>query len=347
MNEPIKYIKKVEIKNLWGRYDLVWNLDPSVNVLSGINGSGKSTILGCIASIVKEGTLVPELKDKKINQIAIIFNNDDEITFRRVKDSIKNLELTAKDDKGVYGLISELREKEGENYKKINAIDFGVTSFENASFNLKNLHELLEFDVISTFDKLLNQNDSPHENVRTELDKDIFFLNQKYLAYQNNILNRTVKALSNGSVADLELIKNITHKRERFLDIIDTLFKDTGKKVDRNIDGNNTDIAFVNETDILTPYQLSSGEKQIIVILLTVLVQDNKPAILFMDEPEISLHIDWQRKLIQYIKELNPNVQIILATHSPGIILEGWADKVFEVSDLITLDRQAIPEDAK
>ena len=197
MNEPIKYIKKVEIKNLWGRYDLVWNLDPSVNVLSGINGSGKSTILGCIASIVKEGTITPELKGKKINQIAIIFNNDDEITFRRVKDSIKNLELTAKDDKGVYGLISELREKEGENYKKINAIDFGVTSFENASFNLKNLHELVEFDVISTFDKLLNQNDSPHENVRTELDKDIFFLNQKYLAYQNNILNRTVKALSN------------------------------------------------------------------------------------------------------------------------------------------------------
>ena len=81
-------------------------------------------------------------------------------------------------------------------------------------------------------------------------------------------------------MADLELIKNITHKRERFLDIIDTLFKDTGKKVDRNIDGNNTDIAFVNETDTLTPYQLSSGEKQIIVILLTVLVQDNKPCYL-------------------------------------------------------------------
>ncbi|MDI9868469.1 AAA family ATPase [Flectobacillus roseus] len=347
MNEPIKYIKKVEIKNLWGRYDLEWNLDPSVNVLSGINGSGKSTILGCIASIVKKGTLDPELKGKKINQIGIIFNNDDEITFRRVKDSIKNLQLTANDDKGVYGLISELREKEGENYKNIKTVEFGVTSFENASFNSKNLPELLEFDVISTFDKLLNQNDSPHANVRTELDKDIFFLTQKYLAYQNNILNRTVKVLSNGNVADLELINNITHKRERFLDIIDTLFKDTGKKVDRNIDGNNTDIAFVNETDTLTPYQLSSGEKQIIVILLTVLVQDNKPAILFMDEPEISLHIDWQRKLIQYIKELNPNVQIILATHSPGIILEGWTDKVFEVSDLITLDRQAISEDAK
>jgi predicted ATP-dependent endonuclease of OLD family len=73
---------------------------------------------------------------------------------------------------------------------------------------------------------------------------------------------------------------------------------------------------------------------------MTVLVQDNHQSILFMDEPEISLHLDWQRKLIQYIKELNPNVQIILATHSPGIILEGWRDKVSEMSDLITLDRQ-------
>lgn len=76
-----------------------------------------------------------------------------------------------------------------------------------------------------------------------------------------------------------------------------------------------------------------------LVILLTVLVQDNKPAILFMDEPEISLHFDWQKKLIQYIRELNPNVQIILATHSPALVMEGWHDKVFEVRDLITADK--------
>ena len=75
------------------------------------------------------------------------------------------------------------------------------------------------------------------------------------------------------------------------------------------------------------------------VTLLTVLVQDNKPSIIFMDEPEISLHFDWQKKLIQYIREINPNVQIILATHSPAVIIEGWRDKVFNVSDLIKNDR--------
>ena len=40
------YIKRIEIDSLWsGRRHIVWNLDRQVNVLSGINGVGKSTIL--------------------------------------------------------------------------------------------------------------------------------------------------------------------------------------------------------------------------------------------------------------------------------------------------------------
>ena len=54
-----------------------------------------------------------------------------------------------------------------------------------------------------------------------------------------------------------------------------------------------------------------------------------------MDEPEISLNIEWQKKIIQYIRELNPNVQVIIATHSPAIIMDGWMDKVFNMNDII------------
>lgn len=86
--------------------------------------------------------------------------------------------------------------------------------------------------------------------------------------------------------------------------------------------------------ETLVPYQLSSGEKQILAILLTVLVEDQKPYVLFMDEPEVSLHIEWQKKLIDLILELNPSVQIILTTHSPAVIVNGWMDKVTEVSDI-------------
>ena len=72
-----------------------------------------------------------------------------------------------------------------------------------------------------------------------------------------------------------------------------------------------------------------------LIILLTALVQNNEPTVMIMDEPELSLHTDWQEKLIDYIRQLNENVQIIIATHSPSIVINGWQDKVFEINDIL------------
>ena len=72
-----------------------------------------------------------------------------------------------------------------------------------------------------------------------------------------------------------------------------------------------------------------------LIILLSTLIQNNQPAIMIMDEPEVSLHTDWQESLIQNIRSLNENVQIIIATHSPFIISQGWGDKVFQMEDLL------------
>ncbi|MBO5750249.1 MAG: ATP-binding protein, partial [Bacteroidaceae bacterium] len=112
--------------------------------------------------------------------------------------------------------------------------------------------------------------------------------------------------------------------------MIDDLFKDTGKIIDRK----SNEIQFVQSGEVLTPYQLSSGEKQMLVIMLTVLVENGEPHALLMDEPEISLHIEWQQRLIGLIRELNPKAQIILSTHSPALIMDGWLDSVTEVNDM-------------
>jgi len=48
---------------------------------------------------------------------------------------------------------------------------------------------------------------------------------------------------------------------------------------------------------------------------------------MLMYEPEISLHIEWQSKLIDTLLVINPNVQLIIVTHSPSIFGEGWEDK--------------------
>lgn len=65
--------------------------------------------------------------------------------------------------------------------------------------------------------------------------------------------------------------------------------------------------------------ELSSGERHLLTFLTMVLTIGNNYDILLIDEPEISLHLKWQRKLLPLLKELSPNTQIIAATHSPSI----------------------------
>jgi len=335
MNSKISKISKVEIKALWKRFDLTWNLQPDVNILSGINGSGKSTILDCIAGLVSIGTL-PNKTDEFVQSVKVVFDNGKCISFEQIKDSIKNLELKAKTSPKYKDIISNLKDKEGPDYKKIKSVSFGITSFDDLKITLEELHSLIEVDVISTFDNVIPEvGRRPDENVKTELDRDIFRLQKQYLDYQLNIGKKPFEVVTQNNGHSQEEVLNIRKQQERFLEIIDNLFKDTDKKINRK----KNEIVFINGTDEITAYQLSAGEKQILVILLTVLVQDNKPSIIFMDEPEISLHFDWQKKLIKYIIEINPNAQVILATHSPAVIMEGWRDKVSDVRDLITLDR--------
>ena len=66
--------------------------------------------------------------------------------------------------------------------------------------------------------------------------------------------------------------------------MIDELFSYTHKTIDRK----SNDIVFYQNGERLLPYKLSSGEKQMLVILLTVLVRDDDHCVLFMDEPEAS-----------------------------------------------------------
>jgi ABC-type lipoprotein export system ATPase subunit len=332
MTDSIQFITKIEINNLWDRYDLVWNLDRHVNILSGINGIGKSTVLNIIGSIISEGTLSEKLTE--LIDIAVIkFDNKHEIRFTNGRYLIERAKTNEK-----YRKISDsIKEANYAVYEKLKSGKLGIIGFDD-NLIIGEWNKQIPCNLISTFDKLLKESSLPDENVKTELDKDIYLLQKQYLDYQLNIGKKAFEVVSksNGSNS-MQAVLDIKKQQERFLEIMDSLFHDTDKKIDRT----KNEIAFICGGKTLTPYQLSSGEKQILVILLTVLIQNNKSSILFMDEPEISLHIDWQKKLIQYIKELNPNVQIILATHSPAVVMEGWLDKVSEMSDLITLDRKA------
>jgi predicted ATP-dependent endonuclease of OLD family len=188
----------------------------------------------------------------------------------------------------------------------------------------------IRYDVIRSLDSpVLDLDTMAHVDTRisSALDFQLYHLQRKYLDYQVNIGNRIIAELQAGNA---DAAQQLSLPKLRFQDMVDDLFSDTGKKIVRT----ENEIRFSQIGETLVPYQLSSGEKQMLAILLTVLVEDNQHYVLFMDEPEVSLHIEWQKRLIDLCVELNPNVQIILTTHSPAVVMNGWMDAVTEVTDI-------------
>ncbi|MCR5679315.1 MAG: AAA family ATPase [Prevotella sp.] len=277
MQKFADYIKKIEIDSLWsGKKHIMWELDPRVNILSGINGQGKSTILNKVVKGLAQGGEFPSHMLKGV-RIDVMPEDAKWIRYDMIRSLDSSLSQVFADEEGVLRQV-------------LPVIKGGGGSL---------------------------------------LDFQLYQLQRKYLDYQVNIGNRMIAELQQGHA---DAAQQLSQKKTRFQDIIDDLFEETGKHIVRT----ENEIRFTQIGEMLTPYQLSSGEKQILVILLTVLVEDDLPYVLFMDEPEVSLHIEWQKRLIDLILELNPQVQIILTTHSPAVIMNGWIDRVTEVSDITT-----------
>lgn len=268
-NEYADGISRIEIDSLWGRKHIVWNLRPDVNILSGLNGTGKSTILN--KTVARLDFLSGESQD--------------------------------------------------------DAPEVSIHYFPEGK-------QKIRYDVIRSIDRPLMHSNllekMSDRSVVSELDWQLYKLQRRYLDYQVNIGNRTINLLTSGEPDKIEEAQKVSRPRIQFMDFIDELFADTGKKIVRS----SNEILFDQFGVRLLPYSLSSGEKQLLVILLTLLVQDNQPYVLLMDEPEISLHIEWQQQLVSRVREMNPNVQIIMTTHSPAVIMDGWMEAVTEVNDI-------------
>ena len=266
MSKYADYIKRIEIDSLWsGKKHIVWELKRQVNILSGSNGQGKSTILNKVVKGLVAGGEFPSHMLKGVK-----------------------LDVEPEDAKWI-------------RYDVIRSLDSPV----------------LDLDTMAHVDT----------RISSALDFQLYHLQRKYLDYQVNIGNRIIAELQSGNT---DAAQQLSMQKKRFQDIVDDLFSETGKKIVRT----ENEIRFSQIGETLVPYQLSSGEKQMLAILLTVLVEDNQSYVLFMDEPEVSLHIEWQKRLIDLCLELNPNVQIILTTHSPAVVMNGWVDAVTEVSDI-------------
>lgn len=108
----------------------------------------------------------------------------------------------------------------------------------------------------------------------------------------------------------------------KFLNIINSFFVDSGKSIYVDEVGH-LFIKRPNGRDVPID-ALSSGERQIVILFANVMFNKNssefRDNILFIDEPELSLHIKWQEQFIDKLMTASDNTQFILATHSPDIV---------------------------
>jgi ABC-type molybdenum transport system ATPase subunit/photorepair protein PhrA len=77
---------------------------------------------------------------------------------------------------------------------------------------------------------------------------------------------------------------------------------------------------FLPDREELALDNLSAGEKHVLRLFVDALFAEENS--LMIDEPELSLHVDWQKALIGYMRTLNQHMQLIIATHSPEVMAD-------------------------
>ena len=322
-------IERVKIEKLFGEKDVDWNLRPDVNVLVGKNGLGKSTILKIIEESVSSYDDVRDIFNFYKRTYVYFFNNNVRNLRVGIYDKYSLIDYSKKmftNESFWKGfeefLINNKTEQDLQTFQKLsqNMDDFEIsfiehiknTSFDRVSKNITDrfTSKILPTETISTINmsaNSINQITTSSGQHGTLLDFEIENELQRLLKLQNSSLeNNVIEALNN-------------------------FFNETNKTV--KINNQELKVYLTPEREISFKH-LSSGERQVIYIFLKVANATKDNALILMDEPEISLHLAWQEKLISEIRKVNDKSQLIIVTHSPAIVMNGWMDSFIDINDI-------------
>lgn len=223
------------------------------------------------------------------------------------KDVLASI-LYSKEDVETKGFPLDFdKDKEKSNlisaYKQLNAIDSDVK-------------KKINFHVMKIDETVAELN----KQIKSNLSASIDFASLEALRKTRKIIEMSLTAEESTS--------DIFSPIALFLEIIKDFISD------KSFQFNGGKLVISNEHNSISYDGLSSGEKQLLILFIETLLQRKKPFIFLTDEPELSLHISWQRKIIPAIKQLNPNAQIIAATHSPEVASK-YRDSIYDMEEII------------
>ena len=238
---------------------------------------------------------------------------------QRVRDVSQNLQrkvlasiLYSKEDKdaGVYSLEFD-KAVERRNlmaaYTQLNAVDART-------------REKIEFHV-DTIENTVSKLKSSSEGLLESADAKVDFGSLDAWKKTQRIIQMSLEAE--------EDISKIFSQLNLFISTVESFISD------KKFTFESGNLIVKNEYGAIDHARLSSGEKQLLILFIEALLQRKKQHVYLADEPEISLHVDWQRRIIPAVKELNPEAQVIAATHSPEIASE-YPENLIDMQDMVT-----------
>ncbi len=380
-------IREFHAKNIFNKIncDLIFNSD--INILTGINGSGKTTILKLIWYILS-GNIESIFLENIFFQNLLLITNKYKISLENKDIRKKTIKIKLSDMKGkvllskdisivISGMLFEELNKFNEilveklessvffpTFRRIEG-GFSTTKYTSEEeeresrfvyYKLDRESRRLQESISNISNNLSVSN---HKFVYSISTEDIIELVSKKFTEVANKSSKSYEKFASATINELEKYKDIDleeekefisgqHKRDSLVNskailqkvkerarevrkfhknqlkpftvlenIIKRLYKNNGIKISEQIQ-------WGYKKNYLDSNFLSSGEKQMLSFLCYNAFFRNSP--IFIDEPEISLHPDWQRLLFSILKSQESNNQFIVATHSP-LIYAKYSDK--------------------
>lgn len=317
------YIQTIEITNLFDEKHIKWNLFEDVNILGGKNGSGKSTIFRLCYTLLKNN-VIKESQDRYLFDLAtrvdILFSNGWKYTWTKLVEAPHDIDEV----KGQYHGTVFL-----DNSKTIDQQVF-IYDEKGELHNDVVISSIVDVSYLNSFDQFVATAKSLKDSATVGFDNPTMLdmmIHDQITARNSHFFNTIAKHMGN-TAEDIAVREEYNESKTVFEDVMEAFLPAYKKYSPETFEftKNDSTIKFEN---------LSSGEKQILWLLLIIFNQQKKHTILFMDEPDLSMHIDWKEMLVSKLHQLNPNMQLIVSTHAPSLIT-GWIDKVQEV-DQITI----------
>lgn len=296
-------------------------------VFAGENGTGKSTILEELSSFLNLG---PFVNFEYIEYIA------DGKIYKAIPTSDGNTHPNFFDLDDSNGQITRIRSDKNNNRAELESNTKDLRHYGCVFSRARSDYKTQKITTTST---------SALDTEKYDIDKNDDFTSLKQLIVDvvnqdNSDYMELNKALGSAPKSWIDFYP--TSKIYRFKNSFDTFFENLTYEKVTDEQGEKT-IKFTKNGKSIPVDKLSTGEKQIvfrgIYLLKNSKILEN--AAIMIDEPELSMHPKWQRKILQYYKGLfaqngKQNAQLFFATHSDHVLKEALANSCDNI--VITLE---------